>query len=104
MKPASRKFYEVYLVVEGNGEFPVDMLRYDSAFPAQECDTSAIGRHETRRVVLCRRSVNQEPGTPDRWRSFTWKIIHAATELFEARDVANGRQQPSFVDADRGRG
>jgi hypothetical protein len=82
MKSVRRvRVYEQFLVVEGSGRFPLDMLRYDSAFPHEEADTAAIEHDERRRrVVLCRRSVNESAGTPDRWASFGWKVIGAFRE------------------------
>lgn len=77
--------YEWFVVVEGFGEFAWDMLRYDCAFPASEQDTSLMVRREKRRIVVCRRSVDNSPGEFDRWASFGWKVIEATSERATAR-------------------
>jgi hypothetical protein len=89
MRPSTRKIYEWYLVVEGSGEFPIDMLRYDSAFPAEERDSSAIQKDGRRRVVLLRRGVGASEGSHARWRSFGWPIVFYATNLDDARIAAD---------------
>ena len=70
-------------VVEGNGPFPWDMLRYDGAYPSRERDTGTMRcSHERRAVKLCSR----RPPTVKRWRShgwrwrsqFSWKFLSAS--------------------------
>jgi len=66
--------------VQGALPFPVDMLRYDAAWPASEQDSLRIEatlRHGCADVegpvvvdVYARR-----PLTVDRWRSFGWLIV-----------------------------
>ncbi len=63
--------------VSGSGNFPFDMLRYDSAWPvdttsamglAYDRESADIGRH---------RSIHLESyqaPTIDRWSSFTWSV------------------------------
>ena len=67
--------------VGGTGEFPVDMLRYDEAFPATSADASAIAlrtddlrANESRRVVrlLTHRRLGPTLG---RWQSFGWCVL-----------------------------
>jgi hypothetical protein len=90
-KTKPSKTYSTIFVVEGSGDFPVDMLRYDSAFPLFERD-SYIAMHEaakTRRVVLMSRRVNDNPPTAERWRSFCWNVVgvfHNANEAELCRD------------------
>jgi hypothetical protein len=36
------KVWETIFVVEGMGEFPLDMLRYDNAFPLTERDSGGV--------------------------------------------------------------
>jgi hypothetical protein len=88
MKPKTVKMYEWFLVVEGSGSFPLDMLRYDSAFPYREEDSSHCQpEHENkRRIILCRRSKNDQPGSEMRWNSFGWKVLLATTDSYEATD------------------
>jgi hypothetical protein len=61
--------------VVGAGMFPVDMLRYDKAWPASESDSRLISNSFTdpvqHRIEL--RSL-KEP-TPARWRSFGWTVV-----------------------------
>jgi hypothetical protein len=91
------KVYEKFVVVEGSGEFPLDMLRYDSAFPATEIDSSmVVNRSNLRAVALIVRSVNDLGPTSDRWRSFTWRVVGIFDELYsatQARDAVNGRNK-----------
>lgn len=59
--------------VEGKGTFPLDMLRYDCAWPSHDASTI---------VMTAQRSVSlasyQEP-TTDRWRSFGWTVKERMT-------------------------
>ena len=61
-----RRIYEIE--VSGHGPFPVDMLRYDEAFPQGTKDALAILETGASFGVklVCRRF------TPDRWASFGW--------------------------------
>lgn len=66
--------------VRGSGQFPTDMLRYDSCWPADPVSAGHIAGHimddsaGRRDVVLC--SINPRSLlTPDRWRSFGWTIV-----------------------------
>lgn len=79
--------YAVEFTVEGSGEFPVDMLRYDACYPATEAlDVPAIAASyanesnlpRKRRVVLRVKPLMGEKHvnlTPDRWASFGWRFI-----------------------------
>jgi len=66
--------------VQGSGEFPIDMLRYDACYPADESDARTMlegfgsGMHT---VYLRKRYAkkNEQQLTPDRWRSFGWRLI-----------------------------
>lgn len=77
MSRKTLRVFESFLVVEGSGEFPWDMLRYDSAFPLTEIDSYRMRDTDDalRRIVLRRRSVNESGGTADRWRSFGWRVV-----------------------------
>lgn len=90
MRGIKKTVYEWLIVVEGRGDFPFDMLRYNSCFPLEETDANRIERStERRRIVLCRRSANDDPGTPARWESFSWKVLLGTTEYHEARTLAD---------------
>ncbi len=90
MKSRAKKFYELFLVVEGSGEFPVDMLRYDSCFPLEGQDASKLGhdRREHRCVVLCRRGASADGATGARWASFGWRVLGVYEDRYDARERA----------------
>lgn len=65
--------------VRGRGSFPIDMLRYDCAFPATEVDAGIIersfaprGKMKTRTILL-ESALKREP-TCERWLSFGWGV------------------------------
>lgn len=69
--------------VEGRGEFPTDMLRYDACWPYGSADAAAILQSivvaergvgsETRRINL---STDWRPApTVGRWDSFGWRVV-----------------------------
>jgi hypothetical protein len=60
--------------VEGNGVFPVDMLRYDTCWPASERDSYLLLGEHHRRVKLVYRDEGPGP-TPKRWESFGWRVV-----------------------------
>jgi len=79
---AKRKRGEWFtFTVEGSGEFPFDMLRYDSCWPLSErFDSPALShygsdgaQHGRRRVVLV--TAHDGSPTPARWRSFNWEYV-----------------------------
>lgn len=88
MRGIKKTIYETYLVVEGSGDFPFDMLRYDSCVPLDEQDARAIERSERRRIVLARRAVNDDGGTPGRWASFGWRRVLVTDDPYMARQQA----------------
>lgn len=65
--------------VTGRGRFPVDMLRYDGAFPHQSGDARKIEqsldwhRPGTEVYTIRLRSHTQTP-TVERWRTFGWTV------------------------------
>lgn len=62
--------------VEGSGEFPYDMLRYDHCWPFSEAlDSPALKAHryDRRRVVLATNSPSAP--TAGRWKSFGWLLL-----------------------------
>jgi hypothetical protein len=68
---AKERKYNI-VTVEGPGQFPIDMLRYDSAVPHKEEDSYAILENRTHRTVNV--LMEGEPTAP-RWESFNWKVI-----------------------------
>lgn len=76
--------WSIRYAVLGNNEhaqFPIDMLRYDAAFPAQGADASAItasverSGNSNRPIELCHYSSdkNWSPSAA-RWASFGWLV------------------------------
>ena len=70
-RPRERYRYKV----TGTGFFPIDMLRYDCAYPASSEACLAISpasadRDKRRTVEL----LSYRLPTPDRWRSFGWLV------------------------------
>lgn len=68
----------IRLTIEGSGEFPWDMLRYDNCWPSAAADVPAMvlprwkaGRNLKRRVTVA--SVG--PFTSERWASFGWRPV-----------------------------
>ena len=58
--------------VQGRGNFPLDMLRYDSCWPADTASAMSIGRSDPAdTITLLTWGVGI---TPDRWRSFGWTV------------------------------
>lgn len=63
--------------VEGGGNFPIDMLRYDSAWPHSQDDVSRIIRTFERPWVngsLRITVTGLHQPTTGRWESFGWKV------------------------------
>ena len=73
--------------VEGSGDFPMDMLRYDRCYPAREGTDSAnlcASRYRRsrlpRRKIMLRRLVTNRHAMPTsvRWESFGWWIVEGS--------------------------
>lgn len=71
--------------VEGLGDFPLDMLRHDRAYPADTESVeamfgglvwAAVKRKRTRSTVRVRLRSDQPP-TVERWRSFGWTVTES---------------------------
>ena len=62
--------------VEGRGEFPLDMLRYDCCWPATGDDVANLDnwRDASRRVTFNSQKANGKP-TDGRWASFGWSVV-----------------------------
>jgi hypothetical protein len=75
--------------VEGDGQFPIDMLRYDRCYPHTEHESYEIMRShdgESRkfRVKLQRIVYSKTPPTQGRWESFCWKVDEHSIETVKA--------------------
>lgn len=71
------RFY-LRVTVAGSGEFPVDMLRYDSCWPSdQEAVSNAFCSDlEYRTVEVSKYAMTKETDfTAGRWASFGWKVL-----------------------------
>jgi hypothetical protein len=78
--------YVTYFEVTGTGNFPFDMLRYDTCFPARQEDTArfleperdkgAMKKFKSQRSIrLCALSHNPKwSPTFQRWASFGWGV------------------------------
>jgi hypothetical protein len=66
------------VVVEGSGPFPIDMLRYDGAYPAREEDAARIHSsfdrfaRERQKVTIV---IPDGRPTEGRWDSFGWRVV-----------------------------
>lgn len=81
----STRVTQVQFQVEGAGQFPFDMLRYDSCYPATQGDAFALEPHrrERRKVTLLANVTVQEIfSVPDheRWQSFMWKVVDGSRQ------------------------
>ncbi len=70
------------ITVEGEGPFPIDMLRYDNCTPATEVDARKISRslgldawEKPMQVNLYRFSIEGQRATAARWEGFAWTIV-----------------------------
>ena len=68
--------------VEGNGEFPLDMLRSDRSWPAGADDAARIGAHygvadpeRARERTVTLETAEKYAPNRQRWRSFRWHVI-----------------------------
>lgn len=59
-------------VVEGVGQFPFDMLRYDQCWPMAQEDVAKMTQHSEHRRIKLRGCC--EP-TAARWSSFLWSLV-----------------------------
>lgn len=72
--------------VSGVVAFPIDMLRYDSCYPATEHDSGVIEaamRHDPGiKTVRLRMAINGSRPTIERWLSFIWVVdVNSITEI-----------------------
>ena len=79
----------ITFVVEGSGRFPIDMLRYDQAWPATVqagIDITTTEHHDDRGRRVVKLNATQQP-TIGRWASFGWHVISVSPmPNGEARD------------------
>lgn len=72
-----------YFFAEGRGEFPLEMLPYDNAWPVTKAELDKITPRYLNgedRELLARRKVHmccaKWAPTEGRWESFGWKISY----------------------------
>ena len=75
-----RILYEYW--VSGRGQFPLDMLRYDSAWPATPQDAAALDNYTGVRTIRSVKLLSFSEPTVDRWLSFCWSV---GTEKLEGK-------------------
>lgn len=82
----------VTFTVTGSGEFPMDMLRHDMAWP-EDTDAAATitqrGRRSVRLTAHKARFV-----TPERWESFGWHFEGKALFPYAHYAAGNGEEWP----------
>lgn len=63
-------------IVEGSGQFPTDMLRYDECWPIDSISANNMAADwgAGKRIVHLR-TINPNGPNAQRWESFTWKVI-----------------------------
>ena len=73
--------------VEGVGDFPLDMLRHDCAYPADQESVAAImaglrwaASRKRSRETLRVRLVSHRAPTSERWRTFGWTVTASRPE------------------------
>ena len=84
-----RKSKDSYAIVEGSGEFPYDMLRYDNCTPARERDSYEMVTPDWvagRRRLIVRRQDGLK-WTPNRWNSFGWQVMRTGAQYEIEREL-----------------
>ena len=71
--------------VEGTHPFPVDMLRYDTSYPASELDAAEITilpDHRDKVTVTLEHIDDRKIWQPTyrRWESFGWKVTEVEAQ------------------------
>lgn len=75
------KRYRWRYTVTGTFEFPIDMLRYDRAFPATEEDSAkALNVRWNPTDVVSVTVIGLNDPSVDRWKSFGWKVSDVLRE------------------------
>lgn len=76
------KRYRWRYTVTGTYEFPIDMLRYDRAFPDTETDSGKVMNLRWSRSLepVSIRVIGLSDPTVGRWESFGWKVSDVLRE------------------------
>jgi hypothetical protein len=75
--------------VEGSGDFPLDMLRRDMAFPRTSADAAAITLRGPRKIDLTASAARWV--AVKRWESFGWRVVDA--DLFPYVQSTEGESE-----------
>lgn len=62
-------------VVEGVGQFPFDMLRYDGCWPYSQQDSVKLEHHDRERRQVTLQTDQDTIITGQRWASFNWRVL-----------------------------
>lgn len=65
----------IEIAVVGRGDFPIDMLRYDSCAPLAQTDAFKITEGHDLRVIDLEMFTQGRGPTDARWRSFGWIVL-----------------------------
>jgi len=87
----------VVAVVTGTGQFPVDMLRYDSCWPASEVDSGIIAStlcsYGSWRVHVRRRPLEKKKNPIEYWTKARWESFGVKIETCDGSFIVD---TPSF--------
>jgi len=83
--------YEFEFIVEGIGEFPIDMLRHEKCYPKGSADAQLIsqtlqqpGLKEPVRIRLsCWKGTKTWTPTLGRWNSSLWSVVQSSGPIRE---------------------
>ena len=73
-----KRMYEHTYVVQGKGDFPTDMLRYDTSYPLDDIN-SYEGLWGA--ALVHRGLIPDWTPTMERWRSFGWGVLADSLRL-----------------------
>jgi hypothetical protein len=75
MKHKENKINTIFqFTVEGNFDFPFDMLRYDRCWPSHESTVTQIAPHRPGKDKRIVQLSGLRTPTVGRWSSFGWKV------------------------------
>jgi len=72
--------------VEGAGQFPFDMLRYDACWPYRGVDAAKLEHHQLDRRRVTVESRSRTTPTTARWQSFGWSVVGGSVWSWEERE------------------
>ena len=66
---------KITYTVQGRGDFPWDMLRYDRAYPLTDPSPSQYETDPKAWTTARTVQIEGQDCTPDRWASFLWTVV-----------------------------